>query len=77
MAADGREGRLGGRHCCPSFGDEERRRSGCFVVVRGCPLRTVEDSCEWHAGGTVGEDEAAPTWRPRLPARPEGGARPW
>jgi hypothetical protein len=25
---------------------------GRFVVIRGCPLRTAQDCCEWHACGT-------------------------
>jgi hypothetical protein len=29
----------------------------CFVVVRGCPLGTGKDRCEWHAGGTADEDD--------------------
>ena len=24
-------------------------------VVRGCPLETGQDRCEWHASGTAGE----------------------
>jgi hypothetical protein len=29
---------------------------GCFVVVRGCLVGTVQDCYEWHTGGTAGED---------------------
>jgi hypothetical protein len=36
---------------------------GCFVVVRGCPLRTVQDRCEWHACGTANEDDPRTPWR--------------
>jgi hypothetical protein len=36
---------------------------GCFVVVRGCPLGTAQDRCEWHACGTVGEDDPRTPWR--------------
>jgi hypothetical protein len=25
------------------------------VVVRGCPMGTVQDCCEWHACGTAVE----------------------
>jgi hypothetical protein len=32
-------------------------------VVRGCPLGTVQDRCEWHAYGTVGEDDPRTPWR--------------
>ena len=35
---------------------------------RGCPLDTAGDRCLWHAGGTAGENDDAPTWRRRLPA---------
>ena len=43
---------------------------------RDCPLDTARDRCLWHAGGTAGENDDARTWRRRLPARPEGEARP-
>ncbi len=36
---------------------------GCFVVVRGCLLRTVEGCCEWHASGTVGDGDLGRGWR--------------
>jgi hypothetical protein len=36
---------------------------GCFVVVRGCPLGTVQDRCEWHACGTASEDDPRTPWR--------------
>jgi hypothetical protein len=29
----------------------------CFGVVRGCPLETGQDRCEWHGSGTAGEDD--------------------
>jgi hypothetical protein len=32
---------------------------GHFGVVHGCPLGTGQDRCEWHASGTVGEDDLA------------------
>jgi hypothetical protein len=28
-----------------------------FGVVRGCPLRTGPDRCEWHASGMAAEDD--------------------
>ena len=28
------------------------------MVVRGCPLGTVQDCCEWHASGTAAEDDS-------------------
>jgi hypothetical protein len=30
-------------------------------IVRGCPLRTGRDSCEWHGGGTTDEDDVRAT----------------
>ena len=27
------------------------------MVVRGCPLGTGQDRCEWHASGTAAEDD--------------------
>jgi hypothetical protein len=36
---------------------------GCFAVVRACPLRTVQDRCEWHACGTASEDDPRTQWR--------------
>jgi hypothetical protein len=33
------------------------------VVVRGCPLGTDEDRCEWHACGTASEDDPRTPWR--------------
>jgi hypothetical protein len=47
---------------------------GCFVVVRGCPLRTVQDRCEWHACGTASEDDPRTLWRRWL--RPDRRVRP-
>jgi hypothetical protein len=46
------------------------------VVVRGCPPGTVRDRCESHGCGTAGKNSDARTWRRRLPADPEGEARP-
>jgi hypothetical protein len=36
---------------------------GYFVVVRGCPLGTVQDRCEWHASGTASEGDPCTPWR--------------
>jgi len=36
---------------------------GCFGVVRGWPLGTVTDRCEWHACGTASEDDPRTAWR--------------
>mgnify|MGYP003288485008 CR=1 FL=1 len=33
------------------------------MVVRGCPLGTVQDRCEWHARGTPTTGAAARSWR--------------
>jgi hypothetical protein len=33
------------------------------VIVRGCPLGTVQDRCEWHAYGTASEDDPRTPWR--------------
>jgi hypothetical protein len=33
------------------------------VVVRGCPLGTVQDRCEWQACGTASEDDPCTAWR--------------
>jgi hypothetical protein len=43
---------------------------------RDCPLDTAGDRCLWHAGGTAGENNAAPHLARRLPTRPQGEARP-
>jgi hypothetical protein len=43
---------------------------------RDCPLDTARARPLWHAGGTAGENNDARTWRQRLPAQPEGQARP-
>jgi hypothetical protein len=32
---------------------------GWFVVVRDCPLRTVQDRCEWHVRGAASADDLA------------------
>jgi hypothetical protein len=40
----------------------------CFVVVRGCPLGTVQDRCEWHARGTAGRNDDTRACQRRLPA---------
>jgi hypothetical protein len=37
-----------------------RRGSG---VVRGCPMGTDQDRCEWHVSGTAGQDDARAPWR--------------
>jgi hypothetical protein len=29
----------------------------CLGVVRGCPVGTDKDRCEWHASGTAAEDD--------------------
>jgi hypothetical protein len=36
---------------------------GRFIVVRGCPLGTAQDRCEWHACGTASEDDPRILWR--------------
>jgi hypothetical protein len=36
-------------------GWRERCRSKSFGVVRGCPLGTAQDRCEWHASGTAAD----------------------
>ena len=36
---------------------------GCLSLVRGCPLGTVPDRCEWHACGTASEDDPRTPWR--------------
>ena len=33
------------------------------MVVRGCPVGTVQDRCEWHACGTTSEDDPRTPWR--------------
>jgi hypothetical protein len=33
---------------------------GCHGVVRGCPLGTGQDCCEWHDSGTAVEDDVVP-----------------
>jgi hypothetical protein len=48
--------------------DGVRRRWGCLVVVRGCPLGTVQDCCEWHACGTAVEDDARYPVAPLAPS---------
>ena len=30
-------------------------------IVRGCPLKTGRDSCEWHGSGTTDEDDVRAT----------------
>jgi hypothetical protein len=35
----------------------------CHSVVRGCPLGSERDRCEWHASGTAGEDDLGAPWR--------------
>jgi hypothetical protein len=43
----------------------ERRRSRALGPVRGCPLGTGQDCCEWHASGTAGEDDVHGAWQCR------------
>jgi hypothetical protein len=43
---------------------------GWFPVVRGCPLDTAQDCCEWHACGTVAEDDAVYQVKRNLPVEP-------
>jgi hypothetical protein len=43
-------------------------------VVRGCPLETGQDRCEWHGSGTAGENDDAHTYERRLSG--DCGARP-
>ena len=43
-------------------------RGGCRPcrpnrIDRDCPLDTARDRCLWHAGGTAGQNDDAPTWR--------------
>jgi len=45
-------------------------------VVPGCPLGTGPDRCEWHAGGTAGEDDASRRWRRWLQPRGRTPRRP-
>jgi hypothetical protein len=45
-------------------------------VLHGCPLRTVQDCCEWHASGTAGEDNAG-ILVPPVPTLMEGEVHPW
>ena len=49
------------------------RRCG---VVRGCPLRTGHDPCEWHAGGTAGGNERGSSLALMAQAGAMGEARP-
>jgi hypothetical protein len=53
-----------------------RAGGGRRGVVRGCPLGTGQDCCDWHVGGTAGENDDAHAWRRRLSARPEGETQP-
>jgi hypothetical protein len=32
-------------------------------IVRGYPLGTGHDSCEWHGSGTAGEDDVRRAWQ--------------
>jgi hypothetical protein len=43
--------------------DAGRGRCG---VVRGCPLGTGQDCCEWHVSGTAGEDDSWHTVAPSV-----------
>jgi hypothetical protein len=36
-------------------------------VVRGCPLRTGQDCCKWHASGTAGEDDTRSSGQQQSP----------
>jgi hypothetical protein len=45
-------------------------------VVRGCPLATGQDSCEWHACGTAGSTRMASGCRRRLQMSRRRGP-PW
>jgi hypothetical protein len=38
-------------------GTENTTGRSRFCVVRGCPLVTGHDCCEWHARGTAGQNE--------------------
>jgi hypothetical protein len=42
---------------------ENGARRGRCGVVRGCPLGTGRDRCEWHACGTAGEDDVRRAWQ--------------
>jgi hypothetical protein len=48
---------------------------GHRVVVRGCPLGTGRDCCEWHGSGTVDKDYVRGL-AASAPTRPHGEARP-
>jgi hypothetical protein len=45
-----------------------------FGVVRGCPLGTGQDRCEWHASGTAGSTRAARNDTPGRSAMVQGWA---
>ncbi|MFL5533501.1 MAG: hypothetical protein ACJ8BC_16170, partial [Gemmatimonadales bacterium] len=47
---------------------------GRFGVVRGCPLETGKDRCEWHASGTAGSIRAARNETPERSAMVQGWA---
>jgi hypothetical protein len=59
---------------------------GHLCVVRGCPLGTGHDCCEWHASGTAAESDVfapggdgfrfAQTVRPVLGDPPRRGQEP-
>jgi hypothetical protein len=48
---------------------------GRFGLVRGCPLGTGQDRCEWHASGTASEDDVRGSLAEWPSARPQGEAR--
>jgi hypothetical protein len=49
--------------------DRDLRRQGAaqveavLWVIRGCPLGTVQDRCEWHACGAASDDDPRTPWR--------------
>jgi hypothetical protein len=89
-AGRARQGRCKPRPTDPLLAKPDRGRSlpgqvtndaghGRRGLVRGCALGTGRDRCEWHAGGTAGEDdrcEACQCWL-QLDrwARPDPGRR--
>jgi hypothetical protein len=48
---------------------------GRFGLVRGCPLGTGQDRCEWHASGTASENDVRGNLAEWPSARPQGEAR--
>jgi hypothetical protein len=49
---------------------------GRWGTVRGCPLGTGPDRCEWHGSGTAGEDDRGLGLAVMAPVRAMGEARP-